>query len=139
MKFLLSFFRYLKGQKEYEVELQFTSQTSKLLNKVDVTEKPEIKKDPTSTSSEKALPPSIMASTVSLQDAKPPPAYSDIYNSNDDADEIESKPGPSGANLTIDVPAVPQRKVIDIAEERNYPCYISFDDAANVSDELCVS
>ena len=84
----------------------------------------------TSTASEKALPPSIMASTVSLQDAKPPPAYSDIYNSNDDADEIESKPGPSGANLTIDVPAVPQRKVMYFDNDTNSGNFISFNVAA---------
>ena len=115
--YCISTYRYLAGQKEYEIELQFSSQTSKLLNKeIALTEKPapSISKD-ASSGVEKGMPPSIVASTVSIQSSRPP-AYSDIYTENNlVSNDDDVKPGPSHAptdNLTIDVPAVPQRKVL---------------------------
>lgn len=110
-------FRYLAGQKEYEVELQFTNQTSELLHKgVMLTEKPEIDVKEHSPAamkeqiSEKQLPPSIVASTISVR-SKPPPPYSvAVYDNEGYVDD--AVPGPSNIeNLTIDVPAMPQRKV----------------------------
>ena len=60
--------------------------------------------------SEKPLPPSIMASTVSLQSARPPPYSEAAYDNDGYVDD--PVPGPSNLeNQTLDVPAVPQRKV----------------------------
>ncbi len=94
----------MAGQKEYEVELQFSSQTSKLLNKeIDIPDKPLYAYE-----KEKAPPPSILSSNLSLDSSRPPP-YDEIGDNMSDP-----QPGPSqysGVNLTIDVPAVPQRDV----------------------------
>ena len=86
------------------MELQFTSQTAKLLNnQMEISEKPLYKPkiaDP--------APPSIVASSLSLQSSKPPP-YAEREES-----ERAFEPGPSSShadNLTIDVPAVPERMV----------------------------
>ena len=108
--------RYLAGQKEYEIELQFTDQTSKLLsNGVMLSEKPAGDAKEFSSSKkhslEKQIPPSILASTLSIRSSKPPPPYSEVAY--DNAGYVDDAvPGPSNMeNLTIDVPAMPQRKV----------------------------
>ena len=107
--------------------MQFTSQTSQLLNKaVMLIDKPTVATKELSSAVElkeqssesKPLPPSIVASTVSLRSAKPPPPYSEAaYDNHGYVDD--AVPGPSSKEgITLDVPAVPQRKVCF------YTCYI---------------
>eukprot|EP00794_Sanderia_malayensis_P012036 gene12036-13278_t len=95
--------KYLAGQKEYEVELQFTSQTSSSLSRqMETTGKPLYPSD-----KEKPIPPSVVASNASLQSSQPPP-----YEDHDDK-ELHSQSGPShyaGATIAIDVPAVSQKE-----------------------------
>ena len=98
--------------------MQFSNQTSHLLKNTKLqTNKPAIalkESDSVTTSnrkhSEQPLPPSIVASTVSVRSEKPPPYSEAAYVNEGYVDD--AVPGPSNVeNLTLDVPAVPQRKV----------------------------
>jgi len=112
--------KYLAGQKEYEVELQFTNQTSQLLKsgEIQTGNPPIFVKDSSSIAasykqgSEKPMPPSVMASTVSMQSVRPPPYSEAAYDNEGYVDD--AVPGPSNLeNQTLEVPAARQRKTAD--------------------------
>lgn len=114
--------------------MQFSNQTSHLLtnNKLQ-SDKPAIAmKDSDSIASssrkhsEQPLHPAIMASSVSVQSEKPPPYFEAAYVNEGYVDD--AVPGPSNLeNLTLDVPAVPQRKVClcDLLVPFNIANYLS--------------